>query len=432
MQRRPLVIMAVSFALVLMAGMAIAEVGAFAPTSDDREAVDDPATTTTAEEKPEAAFEPAAEGMEIPKEKAQDIGATSDTEKLSRPAEEPADTPRLEITQPGNGEHFADETLKFAGVTEPGARVFAGKYEADVLENGEWHIVLILSPGRNLVTFTARDEAGNTTTATVTAYLDAGEFTAHQKYGSCSEPVPFDKFYGTGTPGSSVKATSEYGSASTTVKESGEWVLEVVFNGAPYGKTFPVELRDSIGHEKVFVFTSYSKGEVEFSASQKYGVNTDPWEKFFGAATPGTVIEVMSEYGSARVVAEGYEWYLKVHFEGLAGPASFPIVLETSAGHRKVFEFRYQPAPIEFTANQKYGSCREPEPYDVFYGTARPGTTITITSDYGSAATVAGDFGKWDLKVFFLTAPPGVPFPVTVTDSEGHQKVFEFVAHAAG
>ncbi len=225
-----------------------------------------------------------------------------------------------------------------------------------------------------------------------------------------------------------MKVSSEHGSASTNVGESGEWLLEVTFPTAPYGKAFPVTVRDSLGRQKVFEFTSYSKGEVEFTVNQKLKVSGEPWEKFFGTANPGTVIEVMSEYGSARTVTEGYEWWLKVHFEGLTGPATFPIVLETSAGHRHVFEFTYQPAPIEFTAHQRYGSCSEIEPYDVFYGTARPGSTVTVMSDHGSGTTVAGDLGKWDLKVFFPSAPPGVPFAVTVMDAEGHQQSFEFVA----
>jgi hypothetical protein len=180
-----------------------------------------------------------------------------------------------------------------------------------------------------------------------------------------------------------------------------------------------------------FTFTFKPK-VVEFSANQKYGTNSDPWEKFLGTAMPGTVVELGSEYGNARLVTDGYEWYLKLHFEGLTEATTFPIVLHTSTGVAMEFMFSYQPKPIEFTAIQKYGSCSEPEPYDKYYGTATPGATITVTSDYGSGSTVAGAGGEWLVQVFFTGATPGEPFVVTVSDSEGHVKTFEFVSYEGG
>jgi hypothetical protein len=40
---------------------------------------------------------------------------------------------------------------------------------------------------------------------------------------------------------------------------------------------------------------------------------------------------------------------------------------------------------------------------------------------------MVGDYGNWDLKVYFEGATPGVPFNVTVGDSEGHSKTFSFI-----
>ncbi|MDR9450297.1 MAG: hypothetical protein RI637_03670, partial [Acidimicrobiia bacterium] len=88
--------------------------------------------------------------------------------------------------------------------------------------------------------------------------------------------------------------------------------------------------------------------------------------------------------------------------------------------------------PIEFSATQKYESCSDPEPYNKYYGTATPGTTITVTSDYGSAGTVAAPNGEWLVPVFFTGTTHGEPFVVTVSDSEGHVKTFVFVTYAAG
>ncbi len=154
---------------------------------------------------------------------------------------EPRDTepPILEITFPEEGAELAEKKITFAGVTEPRARVFAGKYEADVAKSGEWHIVLVLSEGKNTARFVARDPAGNESEASVTVYYagptttttitepttsttekQPAEFSAHASYGSCSTTPPFDVYYGTGEPGSLVQITSEYGSGPVEVGET--------------------------------------------------------------------------------------------------------------------------------------------------------------------------------------------------------------------
>ncbi len=181
----------------------------------------------------------------------------------------PADTvaPILKITSPEQGAHLEEKTIEFAGTTEPGARVFAGRYEADVASSGEWHIVLVLSEGKNVARFTARDAAGNEAEATVTVYYDPPEptttttvekekaaFTAFKTYGSCSETPPFDVYYGTGEPGSFVDITSEYGSAEVQIGENGQWEKKVYFETAPPGVPFLVRVKDQFGRQKDFEF----------------------------------------------------------------------------------------------------------------------------------------------------------------------------------
>jgi len=85
-----------------------------------------------------------------------------------------------------------------------------------------------------------------------------------------------------------------------------------------------------------------------------------------------------------------------------------------------------------FTANQKYGSCGEDVPYDVFYGTARPGAKITATSEYGSNSTTAGEHGKWEMKVKFPDSPSGKTFNVIIKASTGQSKTFTFTNTGSG
>ena len=179
--------------------------------------------------------------------------------------------PLLEITSPEDGAEFAKKTITFAGVTEPGARVVAGKYEAEVEPSGEWHIVLVLGEGKTVARFIARDAAGNESEASVTVYYvtptttpteptttttvkELAEFSANSTFGSCSETPPYDVYYGTGEPGSLVQITSEYGSGSLEVGENGEWEKKVFFETAAPGKTFVVLVSDEFGRKASFEF----------------------------------------------------------------------------------------------------------------------------------------------------------------------------------
>jgi hypothetical protein len=81
----------------------------------------------------------------------------------------------------------------------------------------------------------------------------------------------------------------------------------------------------------------------------------------------------------------------------------------------------------EFTANQKYGSCAEEIPYDIWYGTGEPGTKIWIESEYGSATTTIGEKGKWKVKVEFPESPCGETFQVVLETDTGIRKVYDFV-----
>jgi len=84
-------------------------------------------------------------------------------------------------------------------------------------------------------------------------------------------------------------------------------------------------------------------------------------------------------------------------------------------------------ATWEFTANQKYGSCELPVPYDIFSGKTKPGATVTISSPYGNGSTTANGEGVWSVKVEFPTAPYNETFVVSATDYVGTTKTFEFV-----
>jgi len=91
-----------------------------------------------------------------------------------------------------------------------------------------------------------------------------------------------------------------------------------------------------------------------------------------------------------------------------------------------------KPKDVKFTANQKYGSCGEEVPYDVFWGTAKPGAKIEASSPYGSNSTTANDKGHWELKVKFPDAPQGETFKVKIMSSDGGYQKFTFTNTGSG
>lgn len=178
----------------------------------------------------------------------------------------PPDTtpPALAITSPEEGAVFDHKTIRFRGTTEPGAKVTAGTYKAEVDDQGNWSIVLILFEGRNRARFKATDAAGNESTASITVYFEKPkeepppgvDFTAHATYGSCSFDPPYDVYYGTAQPETKVTITSEYGGGNVYADAEGRWELKVYFPEAPPEVVFLVTVKDALGNKKTFEFVS--------------------------------------------------------------------------------------------------------------------------------------------------------------------------------
>lgn len=211
-----------------------------------------------------------------------DSSPTSESEAglAPPPVEEPDTTPpMIQILEPGDGTRYTDSRITFSGVTEPGAIVTFGPFEAAVDPDGNWSIVLILSEGGNRATAVATDAAGNAAETSVVVYLDTPatttvpkeepppedppkedppvvtEFHAEQVYGSCAEVPPYDVFFGSGVAGHTVKVSSDYGSGTTTIGDDGAFEIQVFFPSAPFGETFAVTVKDKdTGESFVFEF----------------------------------------------------------------------------------------------------------------------------------------------------------------------------------
>ncbi len=468
MKNNPFVIFVTAFLVVMGSGLAIAAIGGPSTTSEGLDessfAVDfggeletgaQVAETTTAdqmergvdghaatetEEKLVSGEKGEAEGQDAKEETTKDPAPKEEPKKEAPKAGEPEkadESTWIEVLAPSNGQVFKDKSVVFEGKAEPGAEVYAGDYRADSNDDGVWRIVLFLAPGSQTVQFKAIDSAGNRASDSVTVSLEtvqekpkSFEFTVHQKYVESHEP--FEKFYGTGTPGMGVLAKSEYGTEDARVGENGEWWLPIEFSGLTETATFPITISTTEGFSGTYWFTYVAKTH-EFTVNQKYFESHEPFEKFYGTGTPGMGVVARSEFGVADArVGENGEWWLPIEFSGLTETATFPITITTTEGFSGTYWFTYVAKVHEFSANQKYGSCSEDPPYDVFWGTGMPGSVVEVGSPYGSGRVEVGEGGWWEMKVFFETAPAGETFEVVVGDSQGNVETFYFTSLAHG
>jgi hypothetical protein len=148
----------------------------------------------------------------------------------------------------------------------------------------------------------------------------------------------------------------------------------------------------------------------------------------YGTATPGSRIDAVSAYGSGSAIAGargGYELKLKM-FEV---PAGTPVDIRvTNTASASVYEFtvtRPAPQPVEFTAQAAFTTCDSNPVFNEYWGRATAGSTISISSAYGSKVVTAGGEGHWEARVEFPGVPVGTTFMVIVTNSASGS-VYEF------
>ncbi len=436
---RRLMTFAVSFAVVLGAGVAVAAVapqfGYEQPVEDKTfDAVHTGVFGDPVEHEEPAPDEPVKD-QPVKDEPVKDQPVKDEPVKDEPVKDEPVDQPptdedvtppELVILSPDDGAVVETEMLTFRGETEPGARVFAGDWEAEVTDGGAWAITLKLRPGGNVATFTAKDAAGNVASARVSVTYEAPDrdilFSAHQKFGQSYEP--YEIFWGTARPGALVVIESRFGSARTEAGPKGNWDAKVWFEGAPVGEPFRIVVESDTGRAE-FTFTLKGERDHRFTAHQAKEENPDGWNVYWGTGHPGAVVDIRSEYGHAETkVRENGEWEVEVRFEA---PTNTPFRVVASSGDASAtFTFTIPARQYDFTAHQKYGSCGEELPYDVFYGTGKPGTVVEVESAYGSGRTEIGDGGQWELRVEFPGAPVGETFIVTVWN-EGGSAEFRFI-----
>lgn len=168
----------------------------------------------------------------------------------------------------------------------------------------------------------------------------AATFTANQTHGSCSENPPYEVLYGTGVPGTAVTLWSPYASTTVTVAADGTWQGTLTFSGAPPG-TFELKAMDHTGTKIWFTFT-VEGATIAFTANQAFATSSDdpPHGLYYGTGTPGTIVEIISAYGSGSVtVGTGGQWEVSVPFPTAPLAQPFEVKAKDHTGAKVVFTF---------------------------------------------------------------------------------------------
>ncbi|MEE8497148.1 MAG: hypothetical protein V3S62_01285 [Acidimicrobiia bacterium] len=338
----------------------------------------------------------------------------------------------------------AEAYEKFFGTATPGLVVSAespyGSATTTVGETGEWDLKLWFDdlPANDPFDIVVRIAGETFSFGFVSTYEPAAVALSISQGNSTSDSSsPYVRFFGTAPAGTSVAAQSPYGSHSITVGGSGEFSMKLWFtNLPPAGQQFTVAVKVDGSTYGNYPFTSYfaeaagggeedGGGESVSLSVGQYNTESDspdPWVKFIVNGPVGTQVQIVSSYGSMSRTLESTEEYVKLWFSSLP-PAGveFAVTVKIDGDTWGTYPFTSwyeEPAeepPIAKTANNTYGSCAEDPPYDIYYGTAPEGTSISISSPYGSGATTADGAGNWSKQVFFEAAPLNEPFTVTVT-----------------
>lgn len=106
-----------------------------------------------------------------------DTTTTTTETAVARTAAADTTPPALQVLSPKDGSTVTDRVVVFKGATERGATVSSGPYDADTDAEGNWSLKLVVAPGANGASFTARDTAGNETTVRVVVTYDPPEST---------------------------------------------------------------------------------------------------------------------------------------------------------------------------------------------------------------------------------------------------------------
>jgi hypothetical protein len=225
-----------------------------------------------------------------------------------------------------------------------------------------------------------------------------------------SLPYSVVRFRGTAEPGSVLSI----GDSATTVGGRGSWsvVLELTLgeNALVFNATDAAGNVTTVEHTVVVESLGAPEASIDDSPEARGGRSGQPSTGSPQGTTPadGSTPSTTTPAGGPTTTA---------------GPTGGPTTTTPGGGNAPPTTA----APWPFSASQQYGSSSSPSPFERVFGQASPGSTVQISSPYGSATAQVSSTGNWSAFVYFSGAPYDQPFTITITAANG-SKTLSFVA----
>jgi hypothetical protein len=155
-------------------------------------------------------------------------------------------------------------------------------------------------------------------------------------------------FYGTGTPGSAVLASSEFGAADAVVGAEGHWELWLKMYEVPGGTTVGVLVTNSASEAAHDFGLRRPEPEpepdlIDFTANAALVVSdSNPLvNEYWGTSTAGAVVTISSPYGGGQVTSNGDGfWDARIVFSSAPVGAPFTVTVKSSKGEA-VYNFSF-------------------------------------------------------------------------------------------
>lgn len=443
--RRMLALIA-GLTVIVVGGAALAQVGTFAPDDDTAVVAEgdaasapfigipDDGSNDVTDEKQDGE---STDGTETKDDGSEDETKDDVVEDGTKDGEDGDDETKddpvkdlgVEFLSPQSGTHVEVAEIAVKGVVNQPARVTVNGHPVEVGPEGHWSKVVPLEPGKNVLAARAENEAGHVAEDSIVVYWDKEEPPVRLGIEVTSPRN------GTETERESIKIQGFVNAPARVVV--GDWLAEVNDNGSWW---VVVPLRPGKNH-----FLATAKTESGATASDEITIYRITDHKELGIEITNLHNEMKVDDGEIKVkgvistnatvkvngvkatVNDDLTWYAWIGLE--PGWNRIVATAFNDFGEAKdvVEIFRVTKDTVEFTANQVYGSCGEEIPYDVFHGTATPGTVIHVLSEFGSGETVSDESGHWEIRVEFPQAPYFEEFQVKVKASTGEYKYFGFV-----
>ena len=249
------------------------------------------------------------------------------------------------------GESYNDDLyLKqlFYGSAAPGSVVAArsewGAAEAVAGPDGEWEMVLKLievPDGTVVHVRVTADTGGSVFEYDLVRRRPQPQpvaFTATLGSANLGGSPMKQGIYGTGTPGSVVLASTEFGSADAVVGPMGNWELQLAMYEVPPSTTVGVRVTNNASaavYEFGLVRPASEPVAIDFTAQAAFAEcdSTPPFNEYWGTSTAGAKITISSDFGGKQVTSNGDgNWEARIEFPDAPVGQTFMVTITSSKG----------------------------------------------------------------------------------------------------